>query len=76
VSTGRRLGYSVDDAAKAVDLNRTTLYSAMRAGELQFAKVGKRTLIPVAALEAWLAAKCQRAQLAAPRGAGAKRHGA
>ena len=41
---------SVNDAAKALGLGRTTIYALIRDGRLETAKVGRRTLIKVASI--------------------------
>lgn len=51
------IGLGVDDAAAAVNISRSTLYAEMNAGRIVSKKVGKRRIIPVAALHAWLAAQ-------------------
>ncbi len=52
-----KLSYSIAEAAHAAGIGRSTLYRAIGSGELRSLKIGKRRLIPVDALEAWLAAK-------------------
>jgi len=49
-----RLACSVDEAAESTGLSRSTLYLEMAAGNLNFLKCGKRRLIPMAGLEAFL----------------------
>lgn len=51
------LSYSVDAAMKATGLGRSTIYELMAEGRLQRVKVGKRTLIPHASLEALILGK-------------------
>ena len=51
-----RLAVSVDDAATMAGVGRTTLYSALGDGALRSLKIGKRRLIRVEALKAWIAA--------------------
>lgn len=50
------LALSVSDAAKRLGIGRNSAYEAIKRGELPHLKVGRRVLIPVAALERWLAA--------------------
>lgn len=45
---------SVEDAAKISGLGRTTVYAAISTGALPSVKFGKRRLVRVAALRAWL----------------------
>jgi excisionase family DNA binding protein len=42
---GRRLAYSVDEAARVTGLSRDLLYDEMRRGNLPYVKVGRRRLI-------------------------------
>jgi excisionase family DNA binding protein len=41
---------SVNDAAKALSLGRTSIYSLIRSGRLETLKLGRRTLIKVASI--------------------------
>ncbi len=54
--TAERLAVSVEDAAAMAGVGRTTLYAALGAGSLRSLKIGKRRLIRLEALEAWIAA--------------------
>ncbi len=47
----QRLTLSVDEAAKKLGISRNSLYHAIQAGELPVLKIGKRLLIPIAALQ-------------------------
>lgn len=49
--------YSIKDAVRASGLGRTTLYELIKAGELNPVKIGARTLIRRADLEALLERK-------------------
>jgi excisionase family DNA binding protein len=49
-----RLAYGIDDAADALDLSRSRIYELIAAGEIAACKVGKRTIIPVTELTAFL----------------------
>ncbi len=49
------LAVSVDDAVDMSGLGRSTIYAALSAGDLPSLKVGRRRLIPVVGLKAWLA---------------------
>ena len=55
-STYERLAVSVEEAAAMLGLGRTTIYVALGDGSLRSLKVGKRRLIRVEALKAWMAA--------------------
>jgi excisionase family DNA binding protein len=48
------LAFSVDDSCRATGVGRTTLYAAIKNGELRATKVGRRTVILRADLESWL----------------------
>ena len=50
---------SVDAAAKLLGVARGTAYEAIRRGELPAIRLGKRLLVPVAALERMLAEPSQ-----------------
>ena len=54
--TTERLAASVEDPAAMAGVGRTTLYTALGAGSLRSLKIGKRRLIRVEALKAWIAA--------------------
>jgi excisionase family DNA binding protein len=49
-----QLAYSVLEACEAARIGRTNLYVAIRSGQLRAVKHGKRTLILVDDLRAWL----------------------
>lgn len=49
------IALTIPDAVKAAGVSRTSLYEALRRGELSARKNGKRTLIEAEALKAWLA---------------------
>jgi excisionase family DNA binding protein len=48
------LAYSITDACMAGNTGRTTIYEAIRAGELRAVKRGRRTLILADDLRQWL----------------------
>ena len=52
-----KVNYTIDEAAYVANLGRSTLYEAILSGELETLKVGKRRLVPVEALKAWLTSK-------------------
>ena len=54
-SVGGRLAYSVAEAAFMTGLSRDLLYDQMRAGKLDYLKVGRRRIITRQNLEAFLA---------------------
>ena len=48
--------YTVDEAAHALRLSRSVIYELIRSDQLQTVKVGRRRLVPVAALTAYVEA--------------------
>jgi excisionase family DNA binding protein len=50
------LAVSPGDAARLAGLGRTTIYNALGSGALKSIKIGKRRLITIEALRAWLLA--------------------
>jgi excisionase family DNA binding protein len=56
-----KLAISVREAVDTSGMSRAFLYEAMRAGELTFLKIGRRRLILVDDLRAWLASKRSKA---------------
>lgn len=51
-----KLAYGVKEAAVALGVGVTTIWRAIREGNLTTVKVGNRTLISTEALQAWLSA--------------------
>ena len=51
-----KLTLTVDEAAKCLGIGRNSAYEAIARGEIPVVKVGKRLLVPKAALEILLAA--------------------
>jgi excisionase family DNA binding protein len=49
--TVTKLLLSVEEAAEAIGVKRTTLYGLLRSGDVEGVKVGNRRLVPVEALE-------------------------
>lgn len=49
-----RIALSVEDAARAASVGRTTIFMELRNGRLKGRKVGRRTVISVEDLNAWL----------------------
>jgi excisionase family DNA binding protein len=50
-----KIGFSIREASQATSLCKTTLYNHIAAGRLIARKVGGRTIIPAAALHAFIA---------------------
>jgi excisionase family DNA binding protein len=48
------LAVSPGEAARLAGLGRTTIYDALGSGDLKSVKIGKRRLITIDALRAWL----------------------
>lgn len=53
------IAYSITGACNASTLGRTSIYQLISEGKLETRKVGRRTLIPAAALEAFLMGRGQ-----------------
>ena len=62
-----RLAVSPAEAARLVGIGRTTIYQAIGSGALRSLKIGKRRLIMIASLRAWLEPARQATEVAAPR---------
>jgi excisionase family DNA binding protein len=54
-SHDRQLAHSAEDAAAQAACGRTTIFAAIKSGELKARKIGRRTVILDADLHAWLA---------------------
>ena len=52
---GPRLTLTVPEAGRVLGVGRNAAYEAARAGEIPTIRIGKRILVPVAALERMLA---------------------
>lgn len=63
VFPSEKLAYSVKEAAIALSVGRTTLWRAIKDGELTAARLGARTLITVECLQEWLAKLPKRTRL-------------
>jgi excisionase family DNA binding protein len=50
----QRALYRVTEAAKLLSMSRSVIYEQMRAGRLKFVKQGASTLIPHAAIKAYV----------------------
>ncbi len=48
-----RLGLSIEEFAERVGISRTSAYLAAQRGEIPTRRIGRRLIVPVAALEAW-----------------------
>lgn len=56
-----KFAFSINEFCESYGIGRTQAYEEINAGRLKIAKVGKRTLVPVIAAEAWLAAMVRAA---------------
>jgi excisionase family DNA binding protein len=54
------IAVSVSEAARISGVGRSTLYAEMAEGQLKFKKIGRRRLITIDDLRAWLASKHQQ----------------
>lgn len=44
--TNGRLAYSIDEACRLLSIGRTSLYDMAKKDEIQFLRIGGRTLVP------------------------------
>ena len=51
--TDTRLGYSIEEFAERVGIGRTLAYQAALRGEIPTRRIGRRLIVPRAALDAW-----------------------
>ena len=49
------LAYAVEEAATALGISRTATFKLIKEGELQVVHIGRRTLVPVQAVDALMA---------------------
>jgi excisionase family DNA binding protein len=59
-----RLTYTVDEVAARLGLNRNTAYTAVKDGTIPALRIGRRLLVPRAALERMLAQASGKAEIA------------
>ena len=48
------LAFSISETCKIISVGRSTIYAAIKKGELTTCKVGRRTLVTASALQKWL----------------------
>ncbi|MCL2090337.1 MAG: helix-turn-helix domain-containing protein [Micrococcales bacterium] len=48
------VAYNVNEAAQSLRISRDKIYELIRSGRLRTVKVGRRRLVPVAALDEWM----------------------
>jgi excisionase family DNA binding protein len=46
-----RVAYSPDEAAQLLGVHRGTIYNLKKRGEIEFVKIGRRTLVPRSEIE-------------------------
>jgi len=68
MTLARAGGMSVTEAARFLGVSRSTLYVLMAAGQLPYAKIGHRRVVPAEALVAYLAAALTGGPAPAPGG--------
>jgi excisionase family DNA binding protein len=56
------LTLSINDAASSLGIGRTKLYQLINAGKLEAVRIGRRTLVKTASIEALVAACSGRVQ--------------
>jgi excisionase family DNA binding protein len=49
-----KITFSINELAKQTGLSRTKIYQEIAAGRIRIVKVGRRTLVPASAVQAWL----------------------
>lgn len=64
-----RKTYSVPEAGKILGIGRSAAYEAARTREIPTIRIGKRILVPVAALERLLAGKEAADEVSGPKAA-------
>lgn len=57
--TETRYALSIEEACRSAGIGRTLIYQEIKAKRLATLKIGRRRLVPVAALRAWLNAHQQ-----------------
>ena len=55
VTSTKRGTYSVDDAADRLGVSRSTVYEAIKRGDIPSIKIGKRIVVPITPLEQLIA---------------------
>ena len=55
MNKSRPLAHSISDACAMCSVGRTTIYAAIKRGELQTCKIGRRRIVTDEALKSWLA---------------------
>ncbi len=55
----QRLTLNATEAARAIGISRRLLWSMKNRGDVPHVRLGRRIVYPIAALEAWLAAKAK-----------------
>lgn len=55
-----KLALSVTELSRQIGVSRPMIYREIHSGKLHVMKLGRRTVIPVAAVNAWLEAQTQK----------------
>lgn len=59
----QKLAYTVEEAAEALSLGRTNTFALIKEGRLQVVRIGKRVLVPVFELQAFLQREASKGPL-------------
>ena len=51
----QKIVYTVDEAAEILQISRPSAFRGIKSGEIPYIRIGRRILVPVAALEKLLA---------------------
>ena len=62
---GNELAISVEEAARRLGLSRNLAYAMAQRGELPTVRAGRRRIVPLQALEAWLAERAADREIVA-----------
>lgn len=63
----QKLAFQIDEAASAVGLSRSTLYEAIKAGELELGKICGRSVIKADVLREWCDRRVRKVSVVAER---------
>lgn len=56
-----KIVYTVDEAAKILQISRPSAFRGIKSGEIPYIRIGRRILVPVAALDKMLESAGSRA---------------
>ena len=60
-----KLAHTVDEACDLLSIGRTLFYSEVKAGRIETARAGGRTIVPRSSLERYIEARLQEARATA-----------